>query len=78
MHSNLDHRPLGQNPELCVQRVRRVLLDPEDREVNGDVELGVRDMSLLVPQTCWNDVLAMAQILAHKSRTKLGYSYPSV
>ncbi len=45
------HCALGQNAKLGIQRIARVLLDTQDRELNCDVEGRVGDVGLLVTQT---------------------------
>lgn len=49
-HVDLDDGALGQHAQLRVQRVLRVLLDGEDGQLHGDVELRVGDVGFLVAQ----------------------------
>lgn len=48
---DLDDGTLGQHTKLCVQRVLGVLLDGDDGQLDGNAELGVGDVCLLVAQT---------------------------
>ena len=53
------HCALGQNTELGIQRIARVLLDTQDRELNCDIEGRVGDVGLLVTQTHGPDEACM-------------------
>lgn len=48
---DLDDGTLGQDTELGVHGVLRVLLDGDDGELDSDTEFGVGDICLLVTET---------------------------
>lgn len=48
---DFDDGPLGQHPQLRVQRVLGVFLDADDGELDGDGEFGVGDVGAFVPET---------------------------
>lgn len=48
---DLDNGTLGQNTQLGVERVLRVLLDADDGELDSDTKLGVCDIGLLITET---------------------------
>lgn len=47
---DLDDGPLGQHPELRVQRVLRVFFDGDDGQLDGDAEFGVGDVGFFVAE----------------------------
>lgn len=48
---DLDNGSLGQDTQLRIHGVLRVLLNADDRQLHSDAEFGVRDIGLLVTQT---------------------------
>ena len=47
---DLDDGPLGQHPELRVQRVLRVFFDGDDGQLDRDAEFGVGDVGFFVAE----------------------------